>query len=133
MNNNGLEQDYERLQKQQNSLESYSKRDNLLIHSVKDEENDDDESCFALVRSIFIEQLGLSEADATNMVFVRGHRIGKKSPYGKRPIIVRFQYYADRQCIWNKRFYLKGNVQHILCMRTLLMRWSTTGNSCIQY
>ena len=108
MKNNGLEQDYARLQKQQNSLESYSKRDNLLIHGVKDEGNDDDESCIALVRSIFIEQLGLSEADATNMVFVRCHRMGRKSPYGKRPIIVRFQYYADRQCIWNKRFHLKG-------------------------
>ena len=41
--NNGLEQDYVRLQKQQNSQESHSKRDNLLIHGINEEEHDDDD------------------------------------------------------------------------------------------
>ena len=40
--NNGLEQDYVRLQKKINSQESYSKRDNLLIRDIHEEEHDDD-------------------------------------------------------------------------------------------
>ena len=105
--NNGLEQDYVRLQKQQNSQESYSKRDNLLIHGINEEEHDDDASCTTLVRNFFVQHLGMSEDDAGKVVFIRCHRIGRRSPHGKRPIIVRFQYFADRQCIWNKRFQLK--------------------------
>ena len=40
--NNGLKQDYVRLHKKINSQESYSKRDNLLIHDIHEEEHDDD-------------------------------------------------------------------------------------------
>ena len=131
MKNNVLEQNYARLLKQRNSLGSYRKRDNLLIHGVKDEGKDDDESCIALVRSIFIEQLGLSEADATNMVFVRCHRMGRKSPYGNALLLYGFSI------MWIDSVYgtngFTSKVQHILYTRTLLMRWSAAGNSCIQY
>ena len=47
--NNGLEQDYVGLQKQQNSQESSSKPDNLLIHNLHEEEHDDDASCITSI------------------------------------------------------------------------------------
>ena len=44
------------------------------------------------------------------------YNYGDNKLLGKRPIIVRFQYYADRQCIWNKQFHLKATA-YILYIR----------------
>ena len=59
---------------------------------------------------MMMHHLGMSEDGASKVVFVKCHKIGRRSPHGKRPIIVRFQYYPDRQCIWNKRFQLKRTI-----------------------
>ena len=105
---NGLQHENSRLQRQQDSQESYSKRDNLLIHGIVDDGSDDDDTCRRLSRDFFVQNLKVSRNDADRMMFVRCHRLGKKSPNVKRPIIVRFQYFSDRQVIWNNRFYLKN-------------------------
>ena len=41
---NGLQHENSRLQRQQDSQESYSKRDNLLIHVIVDDGSDDDDT-----------------------------------------------------------------------------------------
>ena len=105
---NGLQHENSRLQKQQDSQESYSKRDNLLIHGIVDDGSDDDNTCSRLTRDFFVQNLNISKHDADKIVFVRCHRVGKKSPTVKRPMIVRFQCYADRQLVWNTRFHLKN-------------------------
>ena len=105
---NGLQHENSRLQRQQDSQESYSKRDNLLIHGIVDDGSDDGDTCRRLSRDFFVQNLKVSRNDADLMMFVRCHRLGKKSPNVKRPIIVRFQYFSDRQVIWNNRFHLKN-------------------------
>ena len=105
---NGLQHENSRLQRQQDSQESYSKRDNLLIHGIVDDGSDDDDTCRRLSRDFFVQNLKVSRNDADRMMFVRCHRLGKKSPNVKRPIIVRFQYFSDKQVIWNNRFHLKN-------------------------
>ena len=104
---NGLRHENVRLQTQQDAQESYSRRDNLLIRGITDDGQDDDKSCMRLVRDFFVQKLKLSNDKAESIVFVRCHRIGKKSQY-KRQMIVRFQYFADRQFIWDNRYQLKN-------------------------
>ena len=87
--------------------ESYSKRDNLLIHGIVDDGSDDDNTCSRLTRDFFVQNLNISKHDADKIIFVRCLRVGKKSPTVKRPMIVRFQCYADRQLVWNTRWTLK--------------------------
>ena len=58
--------------------------------------------------TFFVNQLNISEECVNNMAFVRCHRLGKRQHYGKRPVIVRFQSYADRQMVWSKRIHLKN-------------------------
>ena len=65
-------------------------------------------TCSRLTRDFFVQNLNISKHDADKIVFVRCHRVGKKSPTVKRPMIVRFQCYADRQLVWNTRFHLKN-------------------------
>ena len=70
---NGLQHENSRLQKQQDSQESYSKRDNLLIHGIVDDGSDDDNYCSRLTRDFFVQNLNISKNDADKIVFVRCH------------------------------------------------------------
>ena len=105
----GVKNDNIKLQRQQEKQESYSRRDNLIIRGIKENDNETEDACMKLVRNFFVEQLCVPEAEAASMVFVRCHRVGKKT-YNKRPIVVRFQHFADRKLIWGKRFQLKDKL-----------------------
>ena len=97
-----------KLRRKCESQENYSRRDNLIIKGVTEENNEDMSTCKRLVRNIFIQKLNLSEIEVNSINFVRCHRIGKTTlPNGavnrKRPIIVRFHSYNDRRVVWSAR------------------------------
>ena len=106
--NRGLQQENEQLSRRSDNQDSYSRRDNLVIRGIDEHENDTDESCKVLAKKFFIEHLHISDGDVERMTLVRCHRLGKKIQHVKRPIIVRFHYYADRQLVWGKRINLKN-------------------------
>ena len=107
---NGVKNDNIRLQRQQEKQESYSRKDNLIIRGINENDDETEDTCMKLVRNFFVQQLCISDADAASMVFVRCHRVGKKLYNNKRPLIVRFQHFADRKLIWSKRFQLKDKL-----------------------
>ena len=83
--------------------EQYSRRNCILIHGVKEEQNEDtDNVVVKLIKDNLEEDVDLTELD-------RSHRIGKKKSNGKaRPIIVKFaQYNVRRKVFYNKK-KLKG-------------------------
>ena len=106
--NKGLQEENSHLNKRTDNQESYSRRENLVIRGINEMERDDDDTCSQLARKFFVNQLNISEECVNNMAFVRCHRLGKRPHYGKRPVIVRFQSYADRQMVWSKRIHLKN-------------------------
>ena len=78
--------------------ETYSRRDNLIFRGFVVGRNDR-ETPEMKVRSI------LSTMQITdNIPFVRCHYL-----YGNKQIIVRFQWYSDREKIWKNRYKLKGS------------------------
>ena len=45
---------------------------------------------------------------AASIIVERCHRMGKQLHFRKRPIIVRFKHYADRDIVWRKRSLLRN-------------------------
>ena len=79
------------------SNETYSRRDNLVFRGYV-VNRDDTESPEVKVRNI------LRSMQITEMIpFIRCHYLN-----GNRQIIVRFQWYSDRERIWKNRYRLKG-------------------------
>ena len=99
------------LEKRCDNQESYSRRNNLLIRGIiENDENADD--CARVAKDFFVHKLSMTEDEVNRIEFVRCHRIGKKALYNgginkKRPIIVRFEQFSDKSEVWGKRFQLK--------------------------
>ena len=95
------------------SIESQSRRDNLLLDGINESPAGVQEDCFKIVKEILQNKM---ELDASQIGIVRCHRDGfrkntqnvRKSFERPRPIIFKLQNYSDRQRIWKSRFKLKN-------------------------
>ena len=58
--------------------------------------------CEKSVRQLFVNQLGLTDDDAAAIRFVRCHRLYERRDT-RKPIIVRFLNYSDREREWSKK------------------------------
>jgi len=104
-----LSSENQTLKQQTNKLENYSRRSNVIIRGIKEEENESLMSCENKARDFFKQQLQLDGNTVNDLKFVRCHRMG--GTYRKqnqrtsqiRPIIVRFQNYSDKLLIWSAR------------------------------
>ena len=83
-------------------LRQYSRRTNLLIHGIAEDEQ---ESTDNKVMEVFKDKLGL---DLTLDDVGRTHRLGRKAPSKKRPIIARFNSYRKRKMVFDAKRKLKG-------------------------
>lgn len=93
------------LQQKLVDLESYGRRSNLLFYGVSE---DDTENCEEKVKWIIKNKMGIENTDS--MKIERAHRMpGVKPPESTRtrPIIIRFNWYKDRETVWGKRSKLK--------------------------
>ena len=99
------------LKQQTNKLENYSRRNNVLIRGIQEEDNEPQSACEEKAKQFFKNELKLDENTVNNLKFVRCHRMGgsyrnqhaNRRFAQKRPIIVRFHNYSDKALIWNAR------------------------------
>ena len=101
----------DRLVDQVHELRQYSRRTNLLIHGIDEEENTDrnfKEDTDGKVVKIAHERLGL-RADFVPKDISRSHRLGKRQNGKKRPIIVRFTSYRAKKMMFDKKKDLKNS------------------------
>ena len=99
----GVKQEQCAIKTQTNSLESYSRRDNLIFHGINEPTNESSVTCEKLVRQFFVNQLQFSDASAAAVPFIRCHRIQSNTKNSKKPIIVRFKNFSDREIVWSKK------------------------------
>ena len=85
------------------SLESYSRRENLLFYGVDEQRNETDRDCATKV----LEILRKVDPEYINMQILKCHRKGKYVNGQKRPIIAKFSI-SDRDAIWLNKGNLKG-------------------------
>ena len=95
----------ERLEKQVEQQEVYSRRDNLLIHGVPGERDE----TVATTKKKFLDLLkeNVTEREWSADDFVRVHRLRTKKS-GPQPIIARFLRSDDRYAVLNSRPQLKN-------------------------
>lgn len=100
------------LKQRTNSLENYSRRNNIVIRGIAETDKETNASCEESVRNFLRDQLKLSDDIVEAMTFIRCHRLGgreKKNFQGrsqatqKRPVIVRFASHKDKSLVWNAR------------------------------
>ena len=101
-----------KLRRKCKSQENYSRRDNLIIKDVTEENYENMSPCKRFVRNIFIQKLNLSEIEVKSINCVWCNIIGKTTlPNGtvnrKCPIIVRSHSYNNRKAVWSARSALK--------------------------
>ena len=88
---------------QTNNIEMYSRRDNIIFYGIPEPQNESSVLCERAVRSFCVNQLKLSENDASRMIFVRCHRLHDQRHKSINPIIVRFKEYSDRERVWTSK------------------------------
>ena len=109
------------LRVQSNNQENYSRRRNIVIKGVTEEQQETNETCEIAARVFLKKQLKLSDNSVDAMEFERCHRLGSRDnrrnrDYHKRPIIIRFSNYKDKSTVWNaktnitdRRYFISEN------------------------
>ena len=93
-------------------LESYNRRDNLLIDGIKENPN---ENVSHVLVSFLKANLNINEEHADSLKFANVHRLGKPphmttSPVNRpRTIFVRFSNFSDRSLVWSSKRNLKNS------------------------
>ena len=89
-------------------IESQSRRDNLLFCGFAETAGETSSDCERKVRGLF-KRMGLNE----NLRIARCHRKGTSFPGRQRAIIVKFEFFEDRQKVWFSRKNLHGSNKFI--------------------
>ena len=91
-------------------LEGQTKRDNLVLFGIPEQQEETWDDCENEVRKVLDENLKLQGALSDNEVGIeRAHRIGKKQQCKTRPIVVKFGRYKTKNAILNLKHKLKGS------------------------
>ena len=90
------------MKKRLNEQDNYSCRENMEITGIEEAPN---ESCRAVCNKLFKEGMGIMK----DIELVRCHRIGRQYPQGRRPILVQFRFYEDKEIVMTKRSNLRGS------------------------
>ncbi|KAI5751310.1 hypothetical protein M8J77_006260 [Diaphorina citri] len=94
-------------------LETYSRRNCLLVHGVPEAAADTEVRCMDVVSTVFRQKLGVT---VTPRQLDRAHRLGPaRGTEGARPrpIIVKFLSYQDRREVYLNKKKLKGQPEMI--------------------
>ena len=99
------------LKEQCNSIETYSRRNNIIIRGVQEPNYETGEQCEQSARLFLTNTLKISQDIVGAMVFVRCHRLRANRKKTTRDIIIRFKSFKDRDIVWGKKTELFGNKQ----------------------
>ena len=103
----GLTEKVDKLSSLVDRQEQYSKRNCILIHGVKENQNEDtDEVVINKMKSEMDLDISPGDIDCT-------HRIGVPSKGKNRPIIIKFVRYMDRRHVFSNKKTLKGKTMSI--------------------
>ena len=101
-----LARDIKSMHEKQLQLECQSRRSNLNVDNVPENEGEKPEDTMKIFREFMRTKLKLG--NASSMQIERCHRVGQKRHGGKpRTIIAKFSFYQDRQEVWSRRSNLK--------------------------
>ena len=95
------------LKSQTNSIETYSRKDNIVFYGISEKNNESESQCATSVRQFMMNTLKIPQDRVNKMTFVRYHRLSQRSK--NRPIIVRFRDWSDREHVWSQMKMIPKN------------------------
>ena len=95
------------LKSQTNSIETYSRKDNIVFYGISEKNNESEFLCATSVRQFMMNTLKIPQDRVNKMTFVRCHRLSQRSK--NRPIIVRFRDWSDREHLWSEMKMIPKN------------------------
>ena len=95
-----LERECDALKHQVNSVETYSRKNNIVFYGITEDQHETNDQCLAAVRNFMIKNLSIPLDKANTIVVMRCHCLKQRGR--NRPIIVRFNDYHDREYIWDQ-------------------------------
>ncbi|XP_065639372.1 uncharacterized protein LOC136072192 [Hydra vulgaris] len=101
-------------------MEDRSRRNNLRVDGVKENENESWEETKSKVKKLFEDYL-----DVKNVKIERAHRTGKKDAKKPRTIVLKLLDFKDKTEILKKSFHLKGKyifINEDFCPETTQIR-----------
>ncbi|XP_077501139.1 uncharacterized protein LOC144111926 [Amblyomma americanum] len=85
-------------------LENRSRRNNLIVRGVKEEESESEEDLLQKVNNDIFDKILKQRVDTIERI----HRLGKREPGRDRPIIIKLTDFRDKMKIMSNCFNLKG-------------------------
>ena len=101
------------MKSQANSLQTYSRRDNLIIHGIPEPDKESATQCEKSVKQFFVNHLNLTDQESTDIKFIRCHRLHTTRKVSVKPIIIRFKNFQDREKVWTKKTMIKDRKLNI--------------------
>ena len=95
------------LRSQANNIESYSRRDNLIIFGIPEAKPESITQCKNSVREFFVNHLHFTDQKATGIDFIRCHRLHTTRKNAVKPVIVRFKNSSDREKVRLRKSAIK--------------------------
>ena len=98
-----VKQQNKRLKDKMNEMENYSRRENLILDGIPEQNG---ENCGNLCK-----ELRKCLAITQNIEVVRAHRLGGNMDKrkGNRPMIIRFRFYEDKELVLRNRSKLRNS------------------------
>ena len=75
--NKELKEENIQLNRRSDNQDSYSRRDNLVIRGIDENDTEIEESCKVVAKNFFTQQLNISADEVEHITIVRCHRLGK--------------------------------------------------------
>ena len=88
------------LRSQANNIESYSRRDNLIINGIPEAKPESNAQCKNSVREFFVNHMDFTKQESTGIDFIRCHRLHTTRQNAVKPITVRFKESSEREKEW---------------------------------
>mgnify|MGYP002716418461 CR=1 FL=1 len=105
-----LYDDQRRIESQLEDLNQYSRRNCLLIHGIPEQPNEDVENLVMKTVSEKLKvQMDIVQIDRCHRIGAPKRRMADVVQEGKRPIIVKFISYRQRNLVWRAKSLLKGS------------------------
>ena len=105
-----LKTELQKVQRQLSSLDSHSRRNNLIFEGIAESVDETWEMCEKTLLKIIKKVMKID----TEILFDRVHRIGRKATQGKpRPVIARFSFCKHKDLVWQNRFSLEGTKTYL--------------------
>ena len=109
------------LRSQTNSIESYSRRDNLIVYGIPESNSETPVQCANAVKQFLVKHMNFTDQEVADINFVRCHKLHTTMKNSVKPIIVRFRNFCDQQNVRLRKATIKGrnfNIGEVLQLIT---------------